>query len=163
MEPERARELLAQERRRIELAIAELTEQDKQAAAEQGEPGELGSEDLYEKELEEGLTEDLAEQLAAVERADARLAAGTYGISVDSGEPIPDERLEALPAAERTVEEQRVWMDEHSGAHPRGQADAGSARPFSIVSLAYRTIPTGRNRGGTKRRCRMLLLGTMRD
>ncbi|HXQ00588.1 MAG TPA: TraR/DksA C4-type zinc finger protein [Solirubrobacteraceae bacterium] len=108
MEPERARELLAQERRRIELAIAELTEQDKQAAAEQGEPGELGSEDLYEKELEEGLTEDLAEQLAAVERADARLAAGTYGISVDSGEPIPDERLEALPAAERTVEEQRA-------------------------------------------------------
>src|SRR5438309_270352 len=39
--------------------------------------------------------------------ADAQLAAGTYGLSVESGEPIPDERLEALPTAERTVKEQR--------------------------------------------------------
>jgi DnaK suppressor protein len=64
------------------------------------------SEELYEKERDTGLAEDLGEQLAAVERAEARLAAGTYGLSVDSGEPIPDERLEALPTAERTVEEQ---------------------------------------------------------
>ena len=36
-----------------------------------------------------------------------RLAAGTYGLSIRSGEPIPDERLEADPAAELTVEEAR--------------------------------------------------------
>jgi RNA polymerase-binding transcription factor len=41
-----------------------------------------------------------------VERADERLAAGTYGLSVDSGQPIPDERLEAIPTAERTAEEE---------------------------------------------------------
>jgi RNA polymerase-binding transcription factor len=40
----------------------------------------------------------------AVERAEARLAAGTYGL--ESGKPIPDERLEAVPTAERTVEEE---------------------------------------------------------
>jgi DnaK suppressor protein len=40
-----------------------------------------------------------------VSRAEERLAAGTYGRSVESGEPIPDARLEALPAAERTVAE----------------------------------------------------------
>jgi hypothetical protein len=34
-----------------------------------------------------------------------RLAAGTYGASVLSGRPIPDERLEAFPLAELTVEE----------------------------------------------------------
>jgi DnaK suppressor protein len=34
------------------------------------------------------------------------LAAGTYGRSVQSGKPIPDERLEADPAAELTVEEE---------------------------------------------------------
>ena len=46
--------------------------------------------------------------LAALERAEARLAAGTYGLSIESGEPIPDERLEIVPTAERTVaEEQR--------------------------------------------------------
>jgi DnaK suppressor protein len=49
----------------------------------------------------------LRDQLAAVERAEARLARGTYGISVESGKPIPDERLEAAPTAERTAEEER--------------------------------------------------------
>jgi DnaK suppressor protein len=41
-----------------------------------------------------------------VDRAEARLAAGTYGLSVESGTPIPDERLEAVPTAERTVDEE---------------------------------------------------------
>jgi DnaK suppressor protein len=108
MDPDRARQLLSAERQRIEHAIARLEEAEREAAAEQGEPGEAGSEDLYQKELDTGLAEDLAEQLAAVERAQARLAAGTYGLSIDSGEPIPDERLEALPTAERTVAEQQA-------------------------------------------------------
>ena len=34
---------------------------------------------------------------AALERAEARLAAGSYGRSVRSRRPIPDERLEADP------------------------------------------------------------------
>ena len=41
-----------------------------------------------------------------MERAEARLAEGTYGLSIESGDPIPDERLEAFPTAERTAEEQ---------------------------------------------------------
>ena len=49
---------------------------------------------------------DLRNQLAAIERAEQRLADGTYGLSVESGKPIPDARLEAMPTAERTVEEQ---------------------------------------------------------
>jgi DnaK suppressor protein len=49
----------------------------------------------------------LEDELAALERAEARLAAGTYGLSIESGEPIPDERLEANPLAERTVTEER--------------------------------------------------------
>ncbi len=51
---------------------------------------------------------DLREQLAAVERAEARLAAGTYGLSIESGERIPDERLELRPTAELTTEEERA-------------------------------------------------------
>ncbi len=108
MDDERARELLAQERQRIEQAIASRSEQDASAAEDQEEPGERGSEDLYEKEVQVGTEADLAEQLAALERAEARLAEGTYGVSVDSGKPIPDARLEALPTAERTVEEQQA-------------------------------------------------------
>ena len=45
------------------------------------------------------------DRLAALDRADQRLRDGTYGLSVRSGKPIPDERLEAYPTAELTVEE----------------------------------------------------------
>jgi DnaK suppressor protein len=69
------------------------------------DPGNQAS-DLYQDELDEGLADDRREQLKAVERAEARLAAGTYGLSVESGKPIPDERIEAVPTAERTVEEE---------------------------------------------------------
>lgn len=37
--------------------------------------------------------------LAEVERAEERLAEGTYGVCVSCGSPIPDERLEARPFA----------------------------------------------------------------
>jgi DnaK suppressor protein len=107
VDPSRARQLLAQERKRIEQAIAGLGQSRRETAADSSEPDD-GSEDLYQSELDAGLAEDLAEQLAAVERAEARLAAGTYGFSTESGEPIPDGRLEALPTAELTVEEQEL-------------------------------------------------------
>ena len=73
------------------------------------EPGDEDSEDLYQDEFDAGRTEDLRDQLAALERAEARLADGTYGLSIESGEPISDARLEAVPTAERTVEEQQRW------------------------------------------------------
>jgi DnaK suppressor protein len=104
MEPDRARQLLARERQRIEEAMAELRSE---TAADVDEPGDEGSETVYQREMDATRLEDLDEQLAAVERAEARLAAGTYGLSVESGEPIPDERLEAFPTAERTVEEEQ--------------------------------------------------------
>ncbi len=108
MEPDRARQLLAREREAIERALAGLGHADPEAAAADNEPGERGSEQLYQSEFDAGLAEDLADRLAALERAEARLAAGTYGFSVDSGDPIPDERLEAFPTAERTVQEQEL-------------------------------------------------------
>ena len=107
MDPARAQQLLAQERKRIEQAIAGLGQSRREIATDASEPDD-GSEDLYQSELDAGLAEDLAEQLAAVERAEGRLAAGTYGFSTESGERIPDGRLEALPTAELTEEEQEL-------------------------------------------------------
>jgi DnaK suppressor protein len=106
MDLERAHELLAAERARIERALAGLGHADSGEVQDIGDPGNLGTE-LYQDELDEGLAERFREELAAVERAEARLAAGTYGLSVESGQPIPDDRLEAVPTAERTVEEER--------------------------------------------------------
>jgi DnaK suppressor protein len=105
MDPERARELLAVERKRIESALSRLGHQDSGELSDEQDPANLAS-DLYQDEFDSGRAEDLREELAAVERAEARLAAGTYGLSVESGKPIPDERLEALPTAERTAEEE---------------------------------------------------------
>jgi DnaK suppressor protein len=105
MDPERARELLAADRERIERALARLGHQDTGEPADEEDPANLASE-LYQDELDDGLADDLRKELAAVERAEARLAAGTYGLSIESGKPIPDERLEAIPTAERTAEEE---------------------------------------------------------
>ena len=106
MDQARARQLLATERERIERDLAELSHPDESVAAEADEfdAGDRGRE-LLQDELDEGRREDLRQQLAAVERAEQRLTAGTYGLSVQSGEPIPDERLEAVPTAELTVAE----------------------------------------------------------
>src|SRR5919197_5978769 len=98
MEADRARELLKAERERIERALSRLTRRDDGEPRDEEVPDDLAA-DLYQDELDEGLEEDLREQLAAVERAEQRVVDGTYGLSIESGEPIPDERLEALPTA----------------------------------------------------------------
>ncbi len=109
MESDRARELLAAERSRIERALAAFDEQGVLESDENKEPGDNDSEDLYQDEFNASRAEDFHQQLAALERAEARLAAGKFGLSIESGEPIPDGRLEAIPTAERTVEEQERY------------------------------------------------------
>jgi DnaK suppressor protein len=110
MDADRARELLAAERRRIERALARLGHEDDSEPADEYDPANLAS-DLYQDEFNAGRVDDLREQLASVERAEQRLAAGTYGVSIESGRPIPDERLEAVPTAELTADEERARVE----------------------------------------------------
>jgi DnaK suppressor protein len=105
MELERARALLRRERARIEHALARVSGPGREELAGQDEMADAASQ-LYEEEFDEGQADDLRAELAAVERAEARLLEGTYGRSIESGDDIPDERLEAVPTAERTAEEQ---------------------------------------------------------
>jgi DnaK suppressor protein len=106
MDPDHARKLLTKERTRIEQAMAALNRDGALEGDDRVEPGDLDSEDLYQDEFNATRAEDLQRELEALERAEARLADGTYGLSVESGEPIPDGRLEAFPTAERTIEEE---------------------------------------------------------
>jgi DnaK suppressor protein len=99
MDDARARELLAEHRARVESALAGA---DDAAMA----PEDREDDDLHERGVDEGLIEQLRVELEAIDRAEQRLAAGTYGRSIESGEPIPDARLEVLPWAELTTEEQ---------------------------------------------------------
>ena len=106
MDAARAQELLDRERKRIESTLAELVPAaDDELSHVDQHLADAGSE-LFEDERDAGIAARLRQELDAIARAERRLEEGTYGRSVESGEPIPDERLEAVPWAERTVEEQ---------------------------------------------------------
>lgn len=107
MKNERARELLGAERRRVEQLLADVNLEGQDDRAVENDTGDIAdpAERLTAEGLDNAVAEQLRNRLAAIERAEERLAAGTYGRSVRSGVPIPDERLEADPAAELTVEE----------------------------------------------------------
>ena len=108
MDEEHARDLLAAERLRVELLLRQSrtdAADDREAENESGVDIADPAERLTAEGLDDSVVESLEARLHALERAESRLAAGTYGRSVESGAPIPDERLEADPAAELTVDE----------------------------------------------------------
>jgi len=105
-----AGELLSVERRRVEKSLREALEafdEDRTTEDDAGTSGDIAdpAERLTAEGLDNALIVDLRSRLTAVERAEKRLKEGTYGRSVRSGVQIPDERLEADPAAELTVDE----------------------------------------------------------
>lgn len=107
MELERARTLLEAEQARLQASLAGVgaaQAEDREAEEETGDAAD-SAQPLEAQGIDDAVAADLRERLAAVERAFQRVEDGTYGRSVRSGAPIPDERLEADPAAELTVEE----------------------------------------------------------
>ena len=105
----RARELLSRERERIEGSLADSQrERDSELAGLDQHPSD-DADRLQQDEVDQALDGQQREELEAVERAEQRLAEGTYGLSIESGEPIPAPRLEAIPWAERTAEEQERY------------------------------------------------------
>jgi DnaK suppressor protein len=107
MDDERARILLGSERANVEKLLADATaygSQDRDAEKEQGDTSDP-AQSLTAQGVDDAVAASLRERLAALDRAEQRLTAGTYGRSIRSGTPIPDERLEADPTAELTVEE----------------------------------------------------------
>jgi len=112
MDPQRARSLLIAERDEVQGLL-----KDTKAAGQADRVAEVDSESgdfedaalgLTEEGEDDAIAESMRNRLDAIERALQRLDAGTYGRSVRSGAPIPDERLEADPAVELTVEEARA-------------------------------------------------------
>jgi DnaK suppressor protein len=109
MDDERARTLLGAERARVEALLGDATtagRDDREAANEGGDFGDP-AERLTAEGTDDAVAAGLRDRLAALNRAERRLDEGTYGKSVRSGLPIPDDRLEADPAAELTTEEAR--------------------------------------------------------
>jgi DnaK suppressor protein len=107
MDDETARALLREERDRVERLIAEARDDAASDRAAAGETGDIAdpAERLTAEEVDDAVIGGLQARLDALERAEQRLRDGKYGRSVRSGLPIPDERLEADPAAELTIAE----------------------------------------------------------
>jgi len=111
----KARELLQRERERIESALADnerVKGSEIQEIDTEIEP-ETDAALIEDETVDNALETQLRAELEAVGRAEERVADGTYGLSVESGEPIPLKRLETVPWAERTAEEQVRYEQTH--------------------------------------------------
>ena len=111
LEETQARELLQRERERIESSLANLERvRDSELDEIDTDTDPFDDGETIEGEMvDDALAEQLRAELEAVGRAEKRLEDGTYGFSIESGEPIPAGRLEAIPWAERTAEEQERY------------------------------------------------------
>ena len=70
------------------------------------------SQEMFTREMDATIGEQVERRLKDVDRALRKIDEGTYGLSDVSGEPIPKGRLEAMPEAIRTVEEQQRFERE---------------------------------------------------
>jgi DnaK suppressor protein len=111
MDENRARSLLQAERAEVQSLLADSEHAGEEDRESEDEEGGVDSVDpatsLTAEGMDDAIAESMRDRLAAIDRALRRLDDGSYGRSVRSGAPIPDERLEADPAAELTVEEAR--------------------------------------------------------
>jgi DnaK suppressor protein len=107
MDTDRARAQLTAERAEVTTLLKDTEQAGDSDRAAEAETGDIAdaAQPLSAEGMDDAIAESLHDRLAAIDRALQRLDAGTYGLSVRSGKPIPDERLEADPAAELTVEE----------------------------------------------------------
>lgn len=109
MDQDRARALLTDERAEVQDLLRDATQAgaEDREAEDEAATGDVAdaAQPLTAEGMDDSIAESLQDRIAAIDRALKRLDEGTYGLSVRSGEPIPDERLEADPAAELTVTE----------------------------------------------------------
>jgi DnaK suppressor protein len=131
MDQAQARALLAGERARLQRLL--------QAEASEPPPAELGDEvdDADRRNTEEtGTAVDqlLRARWAALQRAEARLAAGSYGRSVRSGQRIPDQRLEADPLAELTAQEEAAAEPGTLGEGDDAVGLVSAGHPFEVLA-----------------------------
>ncbi|MDQ2968076.1 MAG: TraR/DksA C4-type zinc finger protein [Actinomycetota bacterium] len=104
IETDRFREVLLEEKKRVEAAIQNLQEENSGNLAE--DAGEETVHDLadtatetYDRELDHTLEENSEHVLEEIEAALKRIEEGTYGTCTNCGKQIAVERLEALPWA----------------------------------------------------------------
>ena len=111
----RFREALLEERRRVVEAIDYLHKENPGSIEEETEDETLDSNHLAEtatatldREIDYTLEENSEHVLAAIDGALNRIEDGTYGICVNCGRPIGEERLSAIPWATQCIDCKRL-------------------------------------------------------
>lgn len=121
MDNDKARKLLTEERTRLEALLNRIEDPSEEGQEESvselssvdQHPADAGSE-TFERTKDLSVHEDVTGRLEDVARAFDKLESGGYGVCETCEQPIPDERLEALPAARFCIE--------HQAAQERGVA-----------------------------------------
>jgi DnaK suppressor protein len=110
MDLDDARGRLLAERQRLQALVADLdaelgtSERDQLDALSSYDqhPADMGSE-TFEREKDGAIRDRLQRELDEVDAALRRVEDGSYGVDEETGEPIADERLEAVPTARTNV------------------------------------------------------------
>ncbi|MBV8560743.1 MAG: TraR/DksA C4-type zinc finger protein [Acidimicrobiia bacterium] len=127
MDADEARRRLEAERTRLTGLHAEFDDEHLSDETESEALSELSSVDqhqadvgteTFEREKDISILEQIDAELADVEHALRRLDDGTYGTCEFDGKPIPEERLEAVPAARFCVQHQAEAERQAARARP---------------------------------------------
>ena len=127
MDADEARRRLEAERARLaqvksDFDVEQLSEESEdenlsELSAVDQHQADVGTE-TFEREKDLSILEQIDAELADVEHALKRLDDGTYGTCEFDGKPIPEERLEALPAARFCVQHQAEAERQAARARP---------------------------------------------
>ena len=127
MDPDAARQRLDEERTRLEgvrdaFSVEHLDEESEDESISElsrldQHQADIGTE-TFEREKDLSILEQIDSELGDVEWALKRLDDGTYGTCEVDGKPIPEERLEAMPAARFCVEHQAEAERQAARARP---------------------------------------------
>ena len=136
MDTDLARQRLADERARLDGVKSTFDAEGLNDESESESLGELSSYDqhqadvgteTFEREKDLSILEQVEAELADVEHALRRLDDGTYGTCEVCGKPIPDERLEAMPATRLCLEHQAEAEREVRFSGERADVGPGQA------------------------------------
>ena len=106
LEQQRKR-LVAMRNELVRRATAEATGR-RAAKSDEARESEDDAQDMAQNEIDINLDVVEDRRLRAIERALEKVDEGTYGMSDASGDPIPKARLEAMPEALLTIQEEEA-------------------------------------------------------
>jgi RNA polymerase-binding protein DksA len=114
VDTDRFRDLLLEERARVERALRYLHEENPGSIEDESDDeafdNHLGDTAAvtFDREIDYSLEDNSGHVLAAIDEALKRIEEGTFGTCARCGKPIAEERLEAMPYATKCIDCKRL-------------------------------------------------------